>query len=206
MKIKLAIVEDHQDISENLKSMLSQHGEIEEIRVYHSAEAIISDTSGSKYDVVLMDIGLPGINGIECIRKLKPSNLETQFVVFTIFEDHQHVFDALCAGATGYILKNSSTQDILTAVIDVHKGASPMSASISRMVIQYFSGVPKKLNTLPISEREKQVLDLLAQGFRYKEISESLFISMDTVRTHIRNIYQKLEVTNRTQAINRLRG
>jgi DNA-binding NarL/FixJ family response regulator len=206
MKIKLAIVENEKEYSELLINSLQLSKELDDIALYHSAEEFMLAYDNQFPDVVLMDIGLPGINGIDCIRKLNPINSETQFIVFTIFENDTHIFNALCAGATGYILKSSTTAEILQAIKDVHNGASPMSSSISRMVINYFFNLNNKKLQLPISERETQVLELLSEGKRYKEISNILFISLDTVRTHIRNIYQKLEVNNKTEAINKYRN
>lgn len=206
MKLKLALVDDQKDLLDGLRSLLEMSGDFDVLALYHSAEELITHFDQEFYDVVLMDIGLPGINGIECIRRLKPLQPQTQFIVFTIFEDDVNVFDALRAGATGYVLKSSTSAQIVTAIKEVHSGGSPMSSSISRRVINYFAHPHTKVDELPITKRETEILNLLAEGHRYREISASLFISIDTVRTHIRNIYQKLEVTSRTEAINKFRG
>jgi DNA-binding NarL/FixJ family response regulator len=206
MKVKLAVVEDEIEFALELKNLLILSEDISEIKLYSSAEEFIEEYESDIFDVVMMDIGLPGINGIDCIRKLKPINPETQFIVFTIYDDNQTVFEALCAGATGYILKSSTQEQITNAIKEIHTGGSPMSSTISRMVMNYFSLLPKKVVCPKLTERETQILELLSEGKRYKEIANSLFISMDTVRTHIRNIYLKLEVSNKTQAINKYRS
>jgi DNA-binding NarL/FixJ family response regulator len=205
MKIKLALVEDEEVYLSTLGSLLSSSQEIEVAGLFPTAEALIAVYDKHTFDVVLTDIGLPGINGVACIRQLKPLRPETQFIAFTIFDDDNNVFDAFCAGATGYVLKNSTSAEIIKAIVDVYNGASPMSSSISRKVIQFFTQANRQAMKLPITKRETEILQLLSEGRRYKEISAALFISMDTVRTHIRNIYQKLEVNNKTEAINKYR-
>ena len=155
-------------------------------------------------DIVLMDIHLPGISGIECVKKLKPSLAFTQFMMCTVYEDNENVFDSLCAGATGYLLKNSPPSKITEAIIDLYHGGSPMSSVIARKVIQTFkptTGQNKDIEKL--TNREREMLDLLAKGYRYKEIADQLSISFETVRTHIHNIYEKLHVQSRTEALNK---
>jgi DNA-binding NarL/FixJ family response regulator len=149
-----------------------------------------------------MDINKPGMNGIECVRRLKPQMLNTQFMMLTVYEDPDHIFKALSAGASGYLLKRTPRAELLTAVKDVHAGGSPMSSNIARKIVQSF----QRFNTVPtetedLSPREHEVLELLARGYLYKEIAEALHISVPTVNTHIRRIYEKLHVCSRSQAI-----
>jgi len=157
-----------------------------------------------KPSVVLMDINMPGISGIECVRRLKPQMLDTQFVMLTVYEDPDHIFKALTSGASGYLLKRTPRAELLAALKDVHAGGSPMSSNIARKIVQSF----QRFNTSPsetenLSPREREVLELLARGYLYKEIAEALHISVPTVNTHIRRIYEKLHVRSRSQAVAR---
>lgn len=203
-KIRVAIVEDTDDIRNGWNLILNNtEGFICE-NTYASAEEAIEQLKQVKPDVVLMDIHLPGMTGIEAIRLLKPSISDTQFLVCSVYEDDQYVFEALKAGATGYILKNSSTAKIISSIEEIHTGGSPMSSSIARRVINTFKEPAKDKNPYQLSDREQDIVQLLAEGYRYKEIGDKLFISIDTVRTHVRKIYEKLQVHSRTEAINKL--
>jgi DNA-binding NarL/FixJ family response regulator len=150
-----------------------------------------------------MDINLPGINGVEAVRKLKPVLQQTQFVMLTVYEDTDHIFDALAAGATGYLLKETPRAQLVNALQEVNCGGSPMTSNIARKVVQSFRQTQQSL--LPpgeaLSPREQEVLDLLARGFLYKEISERLEISVPTVNTYVRRVYEKLHVRSRGQAV-----
>jgi len=155
-------------------------------------------------NVAVMDINLPGMNGIQCIGELKPKNPKVQYLVCTVFEDSINLFNALCAGATGYILKSAGEEEIINAVKEINSGGSPMSSQIARMVVTSFP--QKKTNTdllNQLTKREKELLDLLAAGYQYKEIAEKLFLSIQTVRSYIRDIYSKLHVHRRTDAVNK---
>jgi len=160
-------------------------------------------------DIVVTDINLPGKSGIEAIVELKEVLPETQFIMFTIYEDHDLIFDALKAGASGYILKNTSSEKIVESVIDLYNGGSPMSPIIARKVIASFNApvqyIDQSVNQL-ISKREQEVLELLSKGFLYKEIADKLSISMSTVKRHLNHIYVKLHVQNKTEAVNKLYG
>jgi DNA-binding NarL/FixJ family response regulator len=148
---------------------------------------------------------LPGISGIECIKQIKPALPLTQFMMCTVYEDNENVFDSLCAGATGYLLKNSPPGKITEAIIDLYHGGSPMSSTIARKVIRAFQPSVKQTTDIEkLTKREREMLDLLAKGYRYKEIADRLFISFDTVRTHIHHIYEKLQVQSRTEALNKV--
>jgi DNA-binding NarL/FixJ family response regulator len=169
-----------------------------------SAEAGLAAIPNEKPDVVLMDINLPGMNGVECVRKLKQILPNTQVVMLTAYEDTENIFNSLAAGAAGYLLKRSKSQEILDAVRDVLNGGSPMSTHIARKVVQSFQSRPAAAPSEPeaeLSPREQEVLNLLSQGFMYKEISDKLGISFETVRTYIRRIYEKLHVRTRTEAV-----
>jgi len=156
-------------------------------------------------NVAVMDINLPGMSGIQCIEELKPKNPKVQYLVCTVFEDSINLFNALCAGATGYILKSASEEKFIKAIIDISEGGSPMSPQIARMVVGSFPAKKSNLDLLnDLNKREREILDLLAAGFRYKEIADKLFLSIETVRTYIRDIYSKLHVHSRTDAVNKL--
>lgn len=167
-----------------------------------TGEEALKALPAEKPTVVLMDINLPGTTGIECVRRLKPSMIETQFVMLTVYEDADHIFNALVAGASGYLLKRTPREELLEAIKEVAAGGSPMSSNIARKVVQSFQRIGAKTpNQEGLSPREREVLGLLARGYLYKEISESLQISIPTVNTHIRRIYDKLHVRSRSQAV-----
>lgn len=167
-----------------------------------SGEAALAALPAEKPAVVLMDINLPGISGIECVRQLKPLLPETQFVMLTIYEDADHIFNALMVGASGYLLKRVSRGELLAALRDVYAGGSPMSSNIARKVVQSFQrSVPQSSDAVELSPREREVLELLARGYLYKEIADTLQISIPTVNTYIRRIYEKLHVRSRSQAV-----
>ena len=172
---------------------LSEHG---------TAESALDALPAMKPDVVLTDINLPVMSGLEAVRRLKPLLPNTQFVMLTVYEDADHIYNALTAGASGYLLKQTPRTKLLEALRDVHAGGSPMTSNIARKVVQAFQHVrPATDETGELSVREKEVLDLLARGFLYKEIAESLGISVPTVNTYIRRIYEKLQVRSRAQAV-----
>ena len=158
-----------------------------------------------KPSVALVDINLPGISGIECVRRLKPQLPGTQFVMLTVYEDVDHIYKALTAGASGYLLKRVPRAELLEALKDVHNGGSPMSSNIARKVVQSFQQMQSPAaETENLSPREREVLELLARGYLYKEIADALHISVPTVNTHIRRIYEKLHVRSRFQAVAKL--
>ena len=167
-----------------------------------SGEAALATLPAEKPTVVLMDINLPGMTGIECVRQLKPLLPDTQFVMLTVYEDAEHIFNALAAGASGYLLKRMPRAELLAALKDVHAGGSPMSSNIARKVVQSFQRIgSQKSNEEDLSTREREVLGLLERGYLYKEIADSLQISVLTVNSYIRRIYEKLHVRSRAQAV-----
>jgi DNA-binding NarL/FixJ family response regulator len=170
--------------------------------VHGSGESALATLPAEKPTVALMDINLPGMTGIECVRRLKPLLPDTQFVMLTVYEDAEHIFNALAAGASGYLLKRTPRAELLSALKDVQVGGSPMSSNIARKVVQSFQRSEVHCSDAEdLSPREREVLELLARGYLYKEIAETLQISLATVNTYIRRIYEKLHVRSRSQAV-----
>jgi DNA-binding NarL/FixJ family response regulator len=207
MSITLAIVEDLDEVRDGLKNFLALSSEFNVLDTFKTAEEALYDIPRLKPDIVIMDINLPGMNGIECIRQVKGKTPATQFMMFTVYENDEKVFEALKAGASGYLLKNTGLLQMSEALKELYKGGSPMSANIARKLVTVFHDQEK--NTMPVetlSNRENEILQWLAKGLLYKEIAEQLSISTHTVRQHIHKIYEKLHVQNRTEAINKAFG
>ena len=204
VSISVAIVEDDVPAREILAGWIRSADGFRLAGEYDDAETAIARLPHEKPSVVLFDINLPGMNGIECVRKLKPRLPETQFLMVTVYEDANHIFNALSAGASGYLLKQMRRNELLEAMKDVHAGGSPMSSQIARKVVQSFRRTESQSadgETIELSPREREVLELLARGYLYKEIAEMLKISVQTVNTYIRRIYEKLHVRSRAQAV-----
>ena len=208
MSISLAIVEDLDVVRNGLKDFISLSTDFLVVGSYKSGEEALQKLPETKPDIVIMDINLPGMNGIECIRQVKDKSPGTQFMMFTVYENDEKVFEALKAGASGYLLKNTGLLQIAESVKELHEGGSPMSANIARKMVNLVRGdTDKKTRFLDLlSPREKEILQLLAKGLLYKEIAEQLNITTGTVRIHIHKIYEKLHVQNRTEAINKAFG
>ncbi|MBK7854467.1 MAG: response regulator transcription factor [Bacteroidetes bacterium] len=203
--IQLAIVEDDKEILQSLINLISEDKEIVVVNKFCNAEDLISNFTDLNADVVLMDIGLPGKNGIQAVAELKPKKPHVQFVMCTIYDDEQKVFDALCVGATGYILKNSSPSELSEAIKIVYRGGSMMSATIARKVVESFQKRKVQANEAAnLSPKQWEILNYLDQGFRYKEIADKMNLSFETVRTYCRNIYDVLQVHSRTDALNKV--
>ncbi len=203
MRIKTVIVEDDLEVLKGLRQIFNLSEELLVLDTFTSAESFLENVDELKPEVVLMDIGLPKMNGIECVEIVKQKHPDIQFLMCTNFDDDQKVFEALRAGANGYVLKNAEVQSIIQSISEVSRGGSPMSRSIARKVIESFHSQELKEIKYNLSKRESEILNLLSKGYRYKEIAEKLYISTETVRTHIRNIYGKLQVQSRTEAINK---
>jgi DNA-binding NarL/FixJ family response regulator len=202
MSILVSIVEDDVTARGMLANWIRRASGYRCVSVHGSGEDALATLPAEKPEVVLMDINLPGMTGIECVRRLKPQLPGTQFVMLTVYEDTDHIFNALVAGASGYLLKRMPREEVLAAVKDVHAGGSPMSSNIARKVVQSFQRIGTQIsNEEDLSPREREVLALLARGYLYKEIAESLQISVPTVNTYIRRIYEKLHVRSRSQAV-----
>ncbi|HEV2436312.1 MAG TPA: response regulator transcription factor [Verrucomicrobiae bacterium] len=202
MSITVSIIEDDVPAREILADWIRRAEGFQCLSEHEDAESALVVLPREKPAVVLVDINLPGMNGIECIRRLKPVLPQTQFVMLTVYEDDNHIFKALAVGASGYLLKQTPRQMLLTALREVSAGGSPMSSSIARKVVQSFCRpIAGPGGAASLSPREQEVLELLARGFLYKEIADSLQLSVQTVNTYIRRIYEKLHVRSRAQAL-----
>ncbi|HVU27088.1 MAG TPA: response regulator transcription factor [Verrucomicrobiae bacterium] len=202
MSVSVSIIEDDVPAREILADWIRRAEGFNCASEHDDAESALEILPQKKPAVVLVDINLPGVNGIECIRRLKPVLPDTQFVMLTVYEDDNHIFRALSAGASGYLLKQTQRQMLLAALKEVHAGGSPMSSNIARKVVQSFRRAGTSAEgAAELSPREQEVLELLARGFLYKEIADSLGLSVQTVNTYIRRIYEKLHVRSRAQAL-----
>ncbi|HXJ60380.1 MAG TPA: response regulator transcription factor [Verrucomicrobiae bacterium] len=202
MPTTVSIVEDNDQLRSTLARMIDRADGFQCVGQHPSAEAALEAIPNEKPQVVLMDINLPGMNGVECVRRLKQQLPETQVIMLTVYEDTENIFNALAAGASGYLLKRTPSAEILEGIRQVLQGGSPMTAHIARKVVQSFQRAPASPQpTEDLSPREREVLDCLSQGFLYKEIAEKLGISYETVHTYIRRIYEKLQVRTRTEAV-----
>ena len=202
MPIKVAIVEDDEGIRSSLAALVRRAPALRWAGDYADAESALREVPRRPPDVVLMDINLPGINGVECVRQLKASLPAVQFLMLTVYEDSESLFNSLKAGASGYLLKRTASSRLLEAIRDVHEGGSPMSPQLARRVVQYFSRQAE--GDSPVSRLtpgEKDFLDQLAKGYAYKEIADRMNISIDTVRSYVRTVYEKLHVHSRTEAV-----
>jgi len=207
MSITLAIVEDLDEVRDGLKNFISLSQDFKVLDTFKTAEEALIDIPKLNPDIVIMDINLPGMNGIECIRQVKEKTLHTQFMMFTVYENDEKVFEALKAGASGYLLKNTGLVQLIESLKELHNGGSPMSANIARKLVTLFRSEQKQAPSLEVlSHRENEILQLLSKGLLYKEIADQLAISVSTVRQHIHHIYEKLHVQNRTEAINKAFG
>lgn len=192
MAIHVALVEDDEEIRGSMIEFLTTTDDLLCTGSYSNAEEFIKNFNSLSVDVAVMDISLPGISGIECVARCKPLRPEVQFLMCTSHGDAQKTYDSLCAGATGYLLKNSSPQQLFDAIRDIYRGGSPMSPQIARLVVNSFPEKDTKLMEL-FTRQEQDILNALAKGFSYKEIAEDLLISIETVHTYLRKIYEKLQ-------------
>ncbi len=199
---KVAIVEDDRGLREQLAQILSAAGDVHFVGACASAEEAIERIHILKPDVVLMDIKLPGMSGIDCVTHLKKSLPSLQIIMLTVYEDSERIFRALKAGADGYLVKSSPPEVLLEAIDDVRRGGSPMSSHIARKVVRHFHLVgPSPEESENLSPREQEVLNLRSAGYLYKEISDQLGIGIETVRTYVKNICEKMHVRNRVEAV-----
>jgi DNA-binding NarL/FixJ family response regulator len=202
MSISVSIVEDDSAVRQSLARLINSSPGYKCVSEHPSAEEALEKIPRVNPDVVLMDINLVNLNGVECVRRLKPVLPTTQIIMLTVYQNTEHIFNALAAGATGYMLKQTPPAELLAAIREVNDGGSPMSSHIARKIVQSFQQpAPVKDDTQALSPREAQVLDLLAKGFLYKEIADAMHVSYATVHTHIRHIYEKLHVRSRTEAV-----
>ena len=202
MAIAVAIVEDDAQTRKILAGWITRAAGFRLVGEWGNAENALAPVAEKKPNVVLMDINLPGISGVEAVKRLKPELPQTQFVMLTVYEDSDHIYNALAVGATGYLLKQTPRPELLRALEDVHRGGSPMTSNIARKVVQSFRQSAGSVAAgEELSPREQEVLDLLARGYLYKEIAERLNISIPTVNTYVRRMYEKLHVRSRAQAV-----
>jgi DNA-binding NarL/FixJ family response regulator len=207
MNIRVAIVEDNDSIRESLALILNGSPGLHCCGAFPTAEAALSNLPNHPVDVVLMDINLPGQSGIECVRQLKVSLPRLQIIMLTIEDDSRKVFDSLKAGASGYLVKNLPPAQILAAIQEVHRGGSPMSSQIARLLVQQFQQPTAEPESIAqLTPREQEILALAVKGYRSKEIADALALSPQTVQTHFRNIYEKLHVRSRAEAVARYFG
>lgn len=203
--ITICIIEDLPEIRGSLEQLINNQDNLKLLFAVDNAEEGIPLLQENNPDITIIDINLPGINGIDCIRKVKDNCPNTQFMIFTIYENDEKVFDALAAGASGYMLKKTPSDKMIEAIIDLNNGGSPMSGQIARKVINFFNE-KKKPTHEALTKKENEILLLLSKGFLYKEVAHKLGITIGTVTQHIHNIYEKLHVNNKTEAINLVYG
>lgn len=205
--VRVVLVEDDPAVREGLQLLVGASPSCRCVAAFSCAEDALAGLSQAAADVVLMDINLPGISGIECIKRLKSTIPRIQIMMLTVFEDHDRIFESLAAGANGYLLKQTPPGKLLEAIIELHAGGSPMSTQIARKVVQVFQKAPQPPGPIAVlTSREKEIVALLGKGFLYKEIADQLGLSVETIRTHIHNIYEKLHVRSRTEAVMKLYG
>ncbi len=202
MPIKVAVVDDDEGIRASLTALIKRAPALRFAGDYADAEAALKDIPRRPPDVVLMDINLPGINGVECVRQLKSSLPSVQFLMLTVYEDSDSLFNSLKAGASGYLLKRTASARLIEAIRDVYSGGAPMSPQLARRVVQHFSrGSEGASPVSKLTPGERDFLDQLANGYAYKEIADRMKISIDTVRSYVRTVYEKLHVHTRTEAV-----
>jgi DNA-binding NarL/FixJ family response regulator len=204
--IRISIVEDLDEVREGLARFIQVDPELEVIDSFGNAEEAVVAIPRDQPDIVIMDINLPGMSGINCITEIRDKCPATQFMMFTVYENDDKVFQALQAGASGYLLKKTPPSAIIDSIKDLYHGGSPMSSNIARKLVSHYQDKKERAHSLLLSPRENEILALLAKGLLYKEIADKLSIVTGTVRQHIHKIYEKLHVQNRTEAINKVRG
>ena len=207
--IRVAIVEDDGPLKKILVDALEESGDIKILGTLADAESAVKQMPALKPDVAVVDIGLPSMDGVECVRRLKPQLPTTQFMMFTVYEDNQRLYAALAAGATGYLLKRASRKQLAEAVREIYEGGSPITSNIARKLVLSFQPQErqgKDTEQVKLGPRENEILGLLAQGYSYKEIADQLQLSVRTIGSHIRSIYEKLHVHSRSQAVAKFLG
>ncbi len=198
----IAVIEDDTTIRNYLANEIQGRMNIKRMEVFSNAESALDSLTANPVEIALFDVQLPGMTGIECIQKLKMIHPRMQMMVLTVYDNNDVIFSALKAGASSYILKNTPPEKIIEAINELHSGGSPISSQIARKVIEAFQIKEKSIEHFQaLSRREQEILEQLSRGFRYKEIADNLFVSIETVRTHIRNIYEKLQVNSRIEAL-----
>jgi len=204
--ISIAIIDDDDDVRDSLKFLIETTSGFECAGAFADAETGLEYLTANPADIVLMDIHLPGMDGIECVRQLKSIHPDMHFIMCTIFRDDNSVFNALKAGATGYLLKNDDPVKIVEAIHEIHAGGSPMTPQIARRIMESFRKPVINDEIHLLTKRETEILSHLSKGFRNREIADKIFITTETVRKHLNNIYQKLHVQSRMEAVNKVFG
>lgn len=199
-RISVSVVEDESWLRENVSREIGCCPALHFVSSYSSAEAALKGIPTDRPDVVVMDINLPGIDGVECVRRLKLAFPETQFLMLTVYEESDKIFNSMLAGASGYLLKRAGTKELLEAIQQIHVGESPISYSIARKLVNYFNQMGGASEVAQLSRREQEVLELLAKGAAYKEIADQLSLSVETIRMNVKHIYAKLHVHSRGEA------
>ena len=202
--ITVCIVEDLEDIRNGLAAIINMTDGFKVLQTFSNAEDALQQLSLLQPDIAIMDINLPGISGIECIRRVHEKNSSIQFMMFTIYENSDTVFEALEAGATGYILKNSSPAKIIESMQELYQGGSPMNPEIAKKLVMRFQKQTFSQNEYHLTPKEQKILELMSKGYLYKEIASELKNTVNTIKQHIRHIYEKLHVQNKAEAINKM--
>lgn len=203
MKIEsIAIIEDDEKVRHYMAEQIQLQVDVKELRIFGDGETALKELASAPVEIALFDINLPGMSGIECIQRLKILHPRMQMMVLTVYDNADTIFNALKAGATSYLLKSTPPEKVIEAIFEVKNGGSPISSQIARKVIEAFA-LREKTNEYfqELSRREQEILEQLSKGYRYKEIADKLYVSLETVRTHIRNIYEKLQVNSRVDAL-----
>jgi len=200
--IKVLIYEDNPQLREGLTMLIDGSDGFTVVASYKNCNSINAELEVWRPDVILMDIDMPGVNGIEGLKRVREMNQQVKVLMLTVFDDNKNVFEALKNGANGYLLKKTPPAKLLEYIGDVASGGAPMTSSIATQVLKMFSEIPQQANNeYNLSEREKQVLQLLVNGYSYKMIANDMFIAIDTVRSHIKKIYEKLQVNSKSEAV-----
>jgi DNA-binding NarL/FixJ family response regulator len=200
--VGVILYEDNNDLRESLGNLIAASAELSLLGAFSRANEAAKQVKDLRPDVVLMDIDMPGMNGIEAVKRIRSTDQPVQIIMLTVFDDNQHVLDAICAGASGYLLKKHISEQLPDAIMQVLHGEAPMSPGIARLIVESMQEKARPAaNNYNLTPREKEILGLLSKGNSYKMISTNLFLSLDTVRTHIKNIYGKLQVHSQTEAI-----
>jgi DNA-binding NarL/FixJ family response regulator len=203
MEIKVAIFEDNKALRESLQQLVNNAENMYCTGAFPDANKLLRNMQSANPDVVMMDINMPGMSGIEAVQQIKEKYPQVQILMQTVFEENDKIFAAICAGASGYMLKKTAPQKMLEAIRETYNGGAPMTASVAVKVLQMFrsQSTPGKKEYIDLSEREKEILTLLVKGKSYKTIASECFISIDTVSTHVRHIYEKLHVHSKSEAV-----